>query len=56
MPSAPDESPKKPIPPHHIKLGRHLKERMDELGIECHVIGGSQAVKRYIDKHAFLIE
>ena len=27
---------------HHIKLGQFLKKRMDEAGIECHVIGGTQ--------------
>ena len=41
---------------HHIKLGKILKEQMDQYGIECHVIGGFQKVEGYSDWHDFLIQ
>ncbi len=42
---------------HHIKLGRHLKEKMDQHNVECQVYGGVQKVPGdYIDQHDFLIQ
>jgi len=41
---------------HHMKLGLHLKQKMDALKIECHVTYANRPTGGYADLYDFLIQ
>ena len=41
---------------HHVRHGIKLKEAMDKLGLECHVVWPEHPDAKYKDMHAFLQE
>ena len=41
---------------HHYRLGEYLKQKMEKLGLECHLTYGRKPVNGFHDQHEFLIQ